>query len=178
MQRFVKGKLTAAMMAIALTLAASAAAFADWPSFQNHYENNGVITTGVPLSQPMVTAIHLGTNGTAYSGVDTTSVISRDMTNGDVAYTLYDGGEVSGASGGARLAVTNLPGRASVDYQIDDLADNAQQLSPPFLDTASKTLYAATTYYEDRLDIGTINFDAGTTTVTRTITVPSDYYDP
>ena len=43
MKKFAKGKLTAVLFAIALTLAVSAAAFAAWPSFQNDYLNTGQI---------------------------------------------------------------------------------------------------------------------------------------
>ena len=77
MQRFMKGKFTVAMMAIALTLAVSSGAFAIWPSFQEDYTNNAVIADGVPpINSVLFADIQLGTSGTAYAGVDTTSVIS------------------------------------------------------------------------------------------------------
>ena len=174
MKKFVNGKLAAVLLAVALTLAVSPAAFAVWPSFQEDFTNNAVITAGAPTStSTTATAIQLGTSGTTYAGVDTTSVI-----NGNTAYTLYDGGAVNGTNGGARLAVTNLSSKTSANYQIDPLADNVQQLSTPFLNTANNTLYAAATYYEDRLNLGSINFSTGTTTLTYTINVPSDYYEP
>jgi hypothetical protein len=193
MKKFVKGKFTAVLLAVALTLAVSSAALAlnFWPSFQEDYTNNGVITSGSPIgATTTATAIPLRTNGTTYAGVDTTSVIS-----GDYSYTLYDGGTVSGDEGGARLAVISVSGKSWVgDYQIDNLADNAQQLSTPYINNTNGKLYAATTYYIDLLagtgpsdwiniatgqPLTSFTFPVGSTGIKYVgLSVPSDYWEP
>jgi hypothetical protein len=176
-----------------LVLASATVAFAAWPSFQSNNFNNGVITTAPPTSSSTTaTPVSLGTSGTAYSGVDATPVI-----NGDYSYTLYNGGDVNGTSGGARLAKTNLANKTSADYQVDPSADNVQQLSTPYLDTANNKLYTATTYYVNQLQgsgvagwtdsggtqitspyIFPVNTSTGTTIIYEGLTVPSDYWEP
>jgi hypothetical protein len=145
-----KNKLFSIILTVILVLSLNAAAFAAWPSFQNDNTNNGVITTQPPITKPATAAVTLPTSGTigtdVYSGVDTTSVIS----DGGIAYTVYNGGISSGYNGGARLHATNLSTAATVfDIRLDTSADNVQQLSTPYLD--GTTLYAATTFYNNRL---------------------------
>jgi hypothetical protein len=131
-----KQRLLSAVFALVLVLALSVTAFAVWPSFQGHVDNNGVIAVQPPITTPSVTPVSL-TGG----GIESTSVI-----NNGVAYTLYNGGTPSGAAGGARLRATTLanPPTQFFDIQIDPSANNIQQLSTPYLDTAANTLYVAT----------------------------------
>jgi hypothetical protein len=173
-------------LAIVLVLSLSVTAFAAWPSFQNDNTNNGVIATQPPITSPTVTALPLLTNnpsGDVYTGVDTTTVI-----NNGVAYTLYNGGHVDGTDGGARLNATTLSTAEELfNIQLDASADNAQQLSTPYV--SGNTLYAATTYYSNLLNgtstdnwsgLGSGTIPKGTTTITYNdiVSVPADYWEP
>ena len=133
MKIFTNRKLTAALLAIALTLAVGAAALAAWPSFQNSpTTNNGVVTTAPPITTPTsVLRVGLTTNdppgpygNSVFTGIDTESVIG-----GGYAYTVYNGG-VSGPNdtGGSRLAITNLQTGVSNNIPLDWYADNISQL--------------------------------------------------
>ncbi|MDR1588943.1 MAG: hypothetical protein LBS51_01985 [Oscillospiraceae bacterium] len=147
-----KRKLLSVAIAIALVLALSVAALAAWPSFQNDNTNNGVIPENTALPPPIAstttpTTISLSNNGAQYSGVDTATVIS----SGGIAYTLYNGGPVSGSLGGARLQATNVASSSTVwNIQISTTqptVSDAFILSTPYLDEPSDTLYLATTWH-------------------------------
>ena len=181
MQKFKSRKFLAIALAVVMTLSMSITAFAAWPSFQNNVNNNGVINTGAPpITQPMlVNTVGLSTNnpiGSVFSGISSASV----MDNGKV-YTVYNGGVMNTATGlgGARLAITNVGTGAVNNIPLDNYeSDNIQQLSTPYLDTATDTLYALTGYYHNMLNstgvtgwtnaagqpITTFNFPAGTST--------------
>jgi hypothetical protein len=142
MQKYMRKPLSAAL-ALLLVLALSITAFAAWPSFQNDNTNNGVITPGTPppITQPKPIPIQLP-NNSAWVGVDVPSVTD----DRGYAYTLYNGGNTSGTSGGARLAVTNVTVSppTEVDIQISGPAGNGFLLSTPYLTTDGRTytLYA------------------------------------
>ncbi|MDR2360479.1 MAG: hypothetical protein LBD85_04255 [Oscillospiraceae bacterium] len=146
MNKFTIRKLLAIVFAVVLVLALALTALAAWPSFQNDNSNNGVITNGTPPTATPTTVISNGltTNnpgGAVYTGIDAASVI-----NGGTVYTVYNGGVAgSNAIGGARLAITDLATGASRNIQLDAQADNVSQLSTPYLDTGTGTLYALTT---------------------------------
>jgi hypothetical protein len=137
-----KKKLLAIALVIVFALSLSATAFAQWPSFQNGNDNNGVITPGpAPTTQPTVTTAKLSRNnpsGNMYSGIDTTSVIFKDH-----IYTLYNGGDTQGFAGGARVRATDPTGVKLWDIQLDAQASNDNQLSTPYVDIQTGTLYAA-----------------------------------
>ena len=183
MQKLKSRKLFAVALAIALTLSLGATAFAAWPSFQNDSNNDGYINNGTPpITQPTNTStIGLATNdpiGSVYSGVSSASVM-----DGDKVYTVYNSGVLNTATGvgGARLAITDITSGGVTYLPLDDYeADNVQQLSTPYLDTSTDTLYALTGYYHDALNSGggisgwtnangtpitSFNFPAGTTTI-------------
>jgi hypothetical protein len=140
MKRFTKGKFAAALLAVALTLAASVAAFATWPSFQNDpATNNGVVTVAPPITTPgRVLRVGLTTNdppelnppypSSVFAGIDTESVIG-----GGYIYTVYNGGvTVPNSIGGARLAITNLLTGVSNNIQLAAAGNNISQLSTPY----------------------------------------------
>jgi hypothetical protein len=141
---FKSKKLFSIVLAIALVLSVSVTALAAWPSFQNDNSNNGVAASAPPIAAPTATAVPLpfdNSSGDVYSGIDTTSVID----NG-IAYTLYNGGDANGTYGGARVQATNLSNASKIwNIQIDGGAGNSNQLSVPYYDTGSDTLYAAIT---------------------------------
>lgn len=141
-------KLLSLVLALVLVFALSVGAFASWESFQKDATNNGVITSTPPTSSsPTVTSVQLNTNGYAYSGVDVTPVIDD---NGN-AYTLYNGGDVSGTAGGARLSSVALStGTSNWDIQLDADANNEQQLSTPYY-AGNNTLYVGATHHTDLL---------------------------
>ncbi|MDR1192994.1 MAG: hypothetical protein LBK98_02315, partial [Peptococcaceae bacterium] len=127
------------VLAILFALSIPLAAYGSWPSFQDDYTNNGVVGTQPPLSQPTapatLTEVPLANSG-AWIGVDAASVI-----NSGVAYTLHNSGS------GANVAATPLTGAAPTwDAVINPNAGSGDsQLSTPYYDTATNTLYAATT---------------------------------
>jgi hypothetical protein len=134
-------------LSVLLVLASATTAFADWPSFQNTNQNNGVIGTQPPITTPSsISTLTLPSSG-AWTGVDTESVIS----NG-VSYTLYNGGNSQSSSGGARIQATTLSGGVDtwntelfVNNMGDVRANNVSQLSTPCI--VNNALYAAKTYY-------------------------------
>jgi len=141
-------KLLSLVLALVLVFALSAGAFASWESFQKDATNNGVITSTPPTSSsPTTTTLQLNTNGYAYSGIDVTPVIDD---NGN-AYTLYNGGDVSGTAGGARLSSVALStGTSNWEIQLDADANNVQQLSTPYY-AGNNTLYAGVSYSNDAM---------------------------
>jgi hypothetical protein len=137
-----KNRLLSVALALVLVLALGITAFAAWPSFQNDSNNNGLIVPGVnpPIAAGTTpTPVSLQSNGTLYSGADTPSVI----TPSGYAYTLYNGGNF-----GACLAITNLasPANPAPYVVIDPQAVNGFEISTPYFDTATNTLYVATTW--------------------------------
>ena len=177
-------KSFAIVVAIVLVLSLVGTVFAAWPGFQSGGSNNGVITAEPPTSSPATETISLPVNGTTFSGVDTASVIDDD-----IAYTLFNGGVVNGAMGGARLSAVNVStGVSNWNIQLDADANNVSQLSTPLL--VGNTLYAATTYYTNLLEgrgpggwgLTSFNFPNGATTTittTATITIPEyGYWEP
>lgn len=146
-------RLLTLVLALVLVFALSVGAYAAWTSFQKDATNNGTVPSGVtpPTSSPApVMTVPLSTNGYPYSGVDVTPVIS-----GDTSYVLYNGGDVNGTDGGARLAAIDLtstvPASATKwDIQLDANASNDQQISTPYY-AGNNTLYAGVTYYTDAL---------------------------
>jgi hypothetical protein len=136
-----RSKVLAGTTAAALTFALTAgSAFAAWPSFQGDNDNNGVITNGTPpITAPATSAaLALPYSGSPWAGVDATSVIGDGY-----SYTLYNGGTL-----GACLAITELanpnPTPALPVFVLDPNAGNGFELSTPYLDTDSHTLYALT----------------------------------
>jgi hypothetical protein len=190
-------KMIALALAVVLALSSAVSAFAAWPSFQNTNTNNGVVATQPPITPTTPTTVTLPTSGTigtdVFSGVDTTSVIDSS----GVAYTLYNGGILSGAAGGARLRATNLasPSTPVWDVQIDSAnlkANNVQQLSTPALD-GNGNLYLAGTWYENILTstgvtgwtdandqpLTSFDFPVGTTTIYyNSLSVPGSFWVP
>ena len=156
MQKFKSKKLLAIALAVVLTLSLATTAFAAWPSFQNTNTNNGVIdpvangipnTTTYPLNNPSdptqgttgPTPITVALeNAGGWIGVDAVSVI-----NEGVVYTLHNSGS------GANVAATNLVDGTSVWTDEAIVNPNVQsgdaQLSTPYYDVATDTLYVATT---------------------------------
>jgi hypothetical protein len=179
----------AAILSITLVLGTAISAFAAWNAYQNGPTNNGVISAtnnGVPpITLPQtVKATGLLTNnpyGSVFSGVDNQTVMktTSDVTT---AYTVYNGGVYNAAtgSGGARLATTDLATGAVKSIVLDPAANNVSQLSTPWLNTSNNTLYAATTYYIDCLNgaYSPTAIPSGSSTITATIDVPSDYWQP
>jgi hypothetical protein len=141
-------KFLAVTLAVVLVLSVSISALASAPSgwfgFQGGYtsasvSNNGTIDNGAPpTAAPTATSVPLSYTGTAWTGVDTTSII-----NSGVAYTLYNGGD-DGALLSAVTVSTATP-LAWSPLTIDSSAVNGFQLSTPYLDIASNTLYTLTT---------------------------------
>jgi hypothetical protein len=130
-----------ALTVLALALVLGITAFAvSWPSFQNKSDNNGVIdpVAPPPTVTPTVTSISLSSSAATAGGIDSTSVIDSGY-----AYTLYNGGGI-----GACLAITNLttPVTPAPFIVIDPAAVDIQQLSTPYLDTTSHTLYVLTSH--------------------------------
>jgi hypothetical protein len=146
MNRLIKKKSLSIFTAIVLVLALTVTALAAWPSFQNDYTNNGVIAAPPGANPPTAATttartVELDYAGTAWTGVDTTSVI-----NNGYSYTLYNGG-----NHGACLAIVNLASPPSPSTKapfavIDPQAVNSFLLSTPYLDTTSNILYVATTW--------------------------------
>jgi hypothetical protein len=132
-----KQKILGVALALVLVLTLSVTAFAAWPSFQNHSDNNGVIDNGTPpITTPAsVTTVALPST-TATTGVESTSVIG-----GGCAYTLYNGG-----TDGACLTITNLanPAAPTTPFVIDSDASDIPQLSTPYLDTENNIIFVLT----------------------------------
>jgi hypothetical protein len=152
MKKFANKKLWSGLTAVALVMALTVTALAAWPSFQNDATNNGVIAAPPGIDPPIAsgttpTTVSLTNNGAQYSGVDTATVIS----SGGVAYTLYNGGSVSGTTGGARLQATNMSNASTLwNIQISSTSPTVTDsfiLSTPYLDEPSNTLYLATTWH-------------------------------
>ena len=182
MQKFKSRKFLAIALAVVMTLSLSITAFAAWPSFQSNRWNNGLITNGTPpITQPaLVNSVGLSTNnptGNVYSGIDNATVMN---TVGGVttAYTLYNGGVRNGNLGGARLAITDVASGSVHNIMVDPDANNVAQLSTPYLNTTTNNLYAATTRYIDILNKGTTSIATGIHSMTATIVIPSDYWEP
>jgi outer membrane protein assembly factor BamB len=116
--------------------ALSVTAFAAWSSFQGHVDNNGVIAVQPPITTPTVATVSLSPTVPATTGIDAASVIG-----GGYAYTLYDGG-----ADGACIAITELanPAAPTMPIVIDSAANSITQLSTPYLDMVSNTLYVLT----------------------------------
>jgi hypothetical protein len=139
------------LLAIVLAFSLAITAFADWTSYQKNNNNNGRITGSSPLKSSLGTltgtnqkTAQLPYNGTIYSGVDVSPLMFSNY-----AYVLYNGGTVSGTSGGARLAAydyTSNLASAFFNIQLDADAVNIQQLATPYIDSTNKVLYAAVTY--------------------------------
>jgi hypothetical protein len=189
-------KILSVVIALALTLVLGITAFAAWPSFQNTNTNNGIISQQPPIAAPAVTAAPLvvnNPNADVYTGIDATSVI-----NNGIAYTVYNGGHapVGSVAGGARIQATTLSTGAPVwnaelfdanaSGPVDVHADNVSQLSTPYYKTgplfvAEDTIFALKTYFVAAPLTGTQTptFTAGaTTTVTYTVIVPEDFWEP
>jgi len=144
------------ILALVLVFAMSTSVFAAWSSYQKNNNNNGLVTsTPAPLTSALGTLTSsnqktalLPYNGTIYSGVDVSPVIT-----GNYAYVLYNGGTVSGTTGGARLAAYDVRYATSRwNIQLDDDAVNIQQLSTPYINTSTNVLYTAVTYGTYYLD--------------------------
>ena len=152
MKRFANGKLMAALLAIALTLAVSPAAFAAWPSFQNDSTNNGIIATATPITTPTMSAVVLPDTNGAWLGVDAAPVIKDGK-----AYVVYDAGTYDPVTGkgGARLAIVNLSTKSATSVLLDSKANNVAQLSTPCVKTidGSDIVFAGTSYETEVSDI-------------------------
>lgn len=157
MKKVTSKRLLTLVLVVVFIFALSASAFAAWSSFQGRNSNNGTITTAPPTSSsPTITSVPLSTSGTVYSGIDTTPVI-HSSNSIYYAYTLYNGGAMSGTAGGARLSSVNLSsGNVRWDIQLDRDANNNQQLSTPYYDTTTNTIYAGVTYYANALPYSTL----------------------
>ncbi len=143
------------VLVIVLTFVLAVSAFATWSSFQGRNTNNGTISVQPAISPaPTATAVPLEYNNpdySVYTGVDAASVIQ-----GNYAFTLYNGGVTSGTAGGARMQATNITttnpdNRVYWNIQLDASASNSNQLSTPYYDSSTNTIYAAVTY-ETSLD--------------------------
>lgn len=191
MKKFSK-KALSVVVAFVFVVSMSMTALAAWSSYQRNNTNNGLATAAPTSTSPTISSTTLATStgSTLYSGVDTTPVI-----NGNYAYVLYNGGAVSGTSGGARLASYDVtsPSTARWNIQLDSSADNVQQLATPYLNTSDNSLYVATTHYTNDLagtgvsgwkdssgnQISSFSFPSGTTTIQYTgLVVPGEYWSP
>lgn len=139
-------RLLTLVLAVVLVFALSVSAFATWSSFQGRNSNNGTISTQpVITNSATVTPVPLSTNGTAYTGVDTASIIQ-----GNYAFTLYNGGTTNGNLGGARMQATDMaaadPTIPFWNIQIDADASNQFLLSTPYYDSSNNVIYVAVNY--------------------------------
>jgi hypothetical protein len=153
-------KTLSIFLAVVLVFALSVTAFADsaWPSFQNTNTNNGVIAAQPPITAPATKTVPLPQGASVYSGVDAAQVIntapytdaSGQTSTKTIAYTLYDGGVVSGTDGGARVAAVDtditVPAANSVLWSRQLNATTNFQISTPYLDVAANKLYAGVTH--------------------------------
>jgi hypothetical protein len=163
------------VLAIVLTFALGVSAFATWSSFQGRNTNNGTTNSAPTSATPTRTKVNLSFNS-AFSGVDTTPVIQ-----GNYAYILYNGGAVdtSTGAGGARLArvdITSMdPNTATIwDCQLDADANNAQQLSTPYYDSSTNTIYAGVTLDSNILAGKTLSDWNSTAISGGTLTIPAN----
>ena len=136
---FKKQRRITAFLALALVLAMSTTTvFAQWPSFQNESDNNGIISVEPAITTPTVESQELLNN--YGGGISSPSVIDDD----GVAYTLYNGGYPDGSKGGARMQATSLSDNEEIwNKQIDSTASNVAQLSTPVI--VGSDIYALTT---------------------------------
>lgn len=162
-------RLLTLVLAIVLTFALGVGALAAWNSFQGNDGNNGTASNAV--TNPISTSVlNLTTNGYPFSGVDVTPVI-----NDHYAYTLYNGGDVNGTAGGARMSCVDLNTNATVwNEQIDDLAENAQQLSTPYYDTVNDMLFVGTNSTENGLAGVSLSQWTGSGIVNGALVIPAN----
>lgn len=139
---------------LAMMMALTATAFADWDSFQGNDENNGTTTIGI-TGTPSTTTVDLPNNG-ATTGLDV-----EPLVHGSRIYAFYNGGSITGGDpseftdgkvGGARLACVDASASTNPikwTVQVGDKADNVSQIATPVITADGKTLYGAYTYSHD-----------------------------
>lgn len=152
---------------LAMLMAATSTAFADWDSFQGNNDNNGVTEVNITgaTAQPSIT---LPNNG-ASTGVDV-----EPLVHGSRIYALYNGGTpMADGTGGARLAAvdasnSSLIWTVPVDMKTGDTspaedimtkrANNVSQIATPVITSDGTTLYGTYTYTQDMMSGKTVAF--------------------
>ena len=129
---------------LAMLLAATSVAFADWDSFQGDDLNNGASATGVDAKGNVITA-DLPNNG-ATTGLDVEPLI-----HGSRIYAFHNGG----SNGPTVTAISATDGiqlwTKSVSGGTKDRVhpENVSQIATPVLSKDGKTLYGVYTYNYD-----------------------------
>ena len=111
MKRIQNLKRTIALF-LAMLMAATSTAFADWDSFQGNDDNNGTSTYGVTSTSPSTTTVPLPNNG-ATTGLDV-----EPLVYGSRIYAFHNGGSngatvtAVSATNGSQLWTTRSPRRS------------------------------------------------------------------
>lgn len=181
MKRIHNIKRTIALF-LAMLMAATSTAFADWDSFQGNSDNNGTSAYGVTSQTPSTTTVNLPNNG-ASTGLDV-----EPLVYGSRVYAFHNGGK----NGPVVTAVDATDGSvlwskavSSGVVESRDYIANVSQVSTPVLSADGKNLYGVYTYNIDRIYGAQTDFipvivgnrdDNRTKTASYTgINIPADY---
>lgn len=168
---------------LAMLMAATSTAFANWDSFQGNNDNNGTSTYGVTSLSGKQDAVTLPNDG-ATTGLDV-----EPLVHGDRIYAFHNGGKngptvtAISATDGSRLWTMPV---SSGMVTGQDYIENVSQVSTPVIDKDGKNLYGVYTYNFDGIygaqtdfhpvNIGVKGSETSTATASYTsVTIPGDY---
>ena len=138
MKRIQNLKRTIALF-LAMLMAATSTAFADWDSFQGNDDNNGTSTYGVTSTSPSTTTVPLPNNG-ATTGLDV-----EPLVYGSRIYAFHNGG----SNGATVTAVSATNGSQLWTTVVGPKANNVSQVATPVITADGKTMYGVYTYGHD-----------------------------
>lgn len=164
---------------LAMLMAATSTAFADWDSFQGNSDNNGISEYGVTEKSDVLT-VTLPNDG-ATTGLDV-----EPLVYGSRIYAFHN----SGKNGPVVTAVDATDGSVLWSKAVSsgvvekrDYIANVSQVSTPVIDTDGENLYGVYTYNVDRIYGAQTDFypvtlavNGGKATASYTgINIPADY---
>lgn len=150
---------------LAMLMAATSTAFANWDSFQGNDTNNGTTDIAITSEKPTSTTVNLPNNG-ASTGLDVEPLVV-----GSRIYAFHNGGN----NGATVTAVSATNGSQLWTLPVGPEAKDISQVATPVISEKDNTLYGAYTYTDNIFKniTPTVTVDGKTPASLTSVSVPN-----